>query len=82
MAVKEVLQKEVFNVKDIMVLCQCGQSVAYRIIREIKSISDRLNLSGRVHKLDYEDYLNRTKKEHCSNPEKVENSVPDRKITI
>ena len=66
MAVNEVLQKEVFNVNDIMIICQCGKNLAYKIIREIKSVSDRLNLSGRVHRKDYEDYLERkNKREVC-----------------
>ena len=59
MTAQEVLQKEVFNVNDIKILCQCGLATAYKIIRQIKSVSDRLGLSGRIHKKDYEDYINR-----------------------
>ena len=66
MGAKMVMEKEVFNVNDIMIICQCGKNLAYKIIREIKSVSDRLNLSGRVHRKDYEDYLERkNKREVC-----------------
>ena len=60
--VQEILQKEVFNVEDIRIIFQCGKSTAYKIIREIKSVSDRICISGRVHKKDYEDFLNRNGK--------------------
>ena len=63
MSIKEVMEKEVFNVKDIMIIFQCGQNAAYKLIREIRSVSDRLHLTGKVHKKDYEDYINRIKKE-------------------
>jgi len=62
MSVKEVLQKEVFNVDDIKIIFQVGKQSAYRIIREIKSVSDRLEISGRIHRKDYEDYINRFNK--------------------
>ena len=42
------------EVKDIQVIFQCGKSTGYKIIREIKAVSDRVCLSGRVHKKDYE----------------------------
>ena len=58
-AVQEVLQKEVFTVKDIEILFQCKQNLAYKVMKEIKDCSNRLNLSGRVHKKDYLDYINR-----------------------
>ena len=54
---QEVLQKEVFTVKDIEVIFSVKKNVAYRIIRNIKSVSDRLELSGRIHRKDYEDYI-------------------------
>lgn len=66
MSTQEVLEKEVFTVKDIEVLFQVKQNVAYRIIKQIKSVSDRLQLSGRVHKKDYEDYINRPLKKELS----------------
>ena len=59
---QEVLQKEVFTVRDIEVIFSVKQNVAYRIIRNIKAVSDRLELSGRVHRRDYEDYLSRNEK--------------------
>lgn len=77
MSVQEVLQKEVFNVKDIETLCQCKKAVAYKIIRQIKTVSDRLGLTGKVHKKDYEDYINRTgnKKEPLRNLEAHNDSI-------
>ncbi len=63
MTIQEVLQKEVFNNDDIKVIFQCGKSTAYKIIREIKSVSDRIGISGRVHRKDYEDFINRNLKE-------------------
>ena len=59
MTLQEIMQKEVFNVKDIQVIFNVGQSKAYKIMRAIKSVSDRLEITGRVHRKDYEDYINR-----------------------
>lgn len=59
MSIKDVLEKEVFNIKDIMIIFQCKQAMAYKIIRQIRNFSDRLEISGHVHKKDYEDYINR-----------------------
>ena len=58
MEAKEILeQKEVLNVADIMVIFQCKQASAYKRLNEIKSISNILGLSGRVHKNDYFKYI-------------------------
>ena len=62
MTIQEILEKEVFNIEDIQVIFQCGKSTGYKIIRDIKAISNRVKLSGRVHKKDYEDYINRLSK--------------------
>ena len=62
MTIQEVLEKEVFNIEDIKVIFQCGKSTGYKIIREIKAVSDRIGLSGRIHKKDYQDYINRLSK--------------------
>lgn len=60
MTAKEILDsKEVFNVNDVSIVFNVGKSKAYKIMRQIKSISDRLSISGRIHKKDYEDYINR-----------------------
>ena len=57
--IQEVLQKEVFTIKDISVIFQVKEKAAGEIIQNIKMISDRLGLESRVHKKDYEDYVNR-----------------------
>lgn len=63
MDAKTILEtKEVLNVKDIEVIFACGQSLAYKILREIKANSDRIKLSGRVHVKDYFDYINRERR--------------------
>lgn len=60
MTAKEILEtKEVFNVGDVAVVFSVGKSKAYKIMKQIKAVSDRLEISGRVHKKDYEDYVNR-----------------------
>ncbi len=57
--VQEVLKKEIFTVADIGILFHMKRNVAYRIMKQIKDYSDRWKLSGRVHKQDYLDYINR-----------------------
>ncbi len=56
---EEVLHKEVYKVGDIEVIFQVKKAQAYKIIRQVKSVSDRLNISGMIHRKDYEDYINR-----------------------
>lgn len=69
MTVKEILEKEVFNVNDISILFEVSKDKAYKVIREIRSFSDRLKFSGKCHRKDYEDYLNReTKKDAAFTP--------------
>lgn len=66
MTAREILeQKEVFTYEDIMTLCSVKQTTAYKIMKAIRSVSDRLKIKGIVHKKDYFDYINRfdTKKE-------------------
>ena len=36
-----------------------SKATAYKIIRQIKSVSDTLGISGMVHQVDYQAYLNR-----------------------
>ena len=64
---EEVLHKEVYKVGDIEVIFQVKKAQAYKIIRQVKSVSDRLNISGMIHRKDYEDYINRdlSKKVGC-----------------
>lgn len=63
MTAQEILEKkEVLKVQDIMQIFDCGQGLAYKIIKAIKSVSDRLELGGRIHKNDYFDYINRVNK--------------------
>ena len=57
--IDEVLKKEVYKVQDIQVIFQCGQNKAYQIMREIHAVSNILGLNGRVHRKDYEKYINR-----------------------
>ena len=57
--IEEILKKEIFNVYDMMVICEVGKQKAYRIIREVKSVSDSFGLAGKIHKKDYETYNSR-----------------------
>ena len=59
MEIKQILEKEVFNVEDVKQIFDIGTGRAYKKMREIKSISDRIGISGRIHRKDYEDYINR-----------------------
>lgn len=60
MSAREILEsKEVFNVDDIAIIFEVNKFTAYRKIREIRNFSDRLGFSGKVHRKDYEDYINR-----------------------
>lgn len=63
MSLEEVMKKEVFTVDDIETIFSVKKARAYKIMKGIKSYSDRLNTSGRIHKKDYEDWLNRFDKE-------------------
>lgn len=72
MTAQEILeQKEVFTYEDIMTLCNVKQTTAYKIMKAIRSVSDRLKIKGIVHKKDYLDYINRfdTKKEPLQHSE-------------
>lgn len=60
MSAREILEtKEVLCAKDIAVIFEVNIQTAYKKIREIRSVSDRLGFSGKCHRKDYEDYLNR-----------------------
>ena len=52
--------KEIINVEDMQVILGgCSYSQACRKMREVKHFSNRLNIKGHVHVLDWQDYLNR-----------------------
>lgn len=58
------MTKEVYSVKDIQeLLGGVSYNFACRKIREIKTVSDRLEIRGHIHRLDWEAYLNRFKKD-------------------
>ena len=65
MTAQEILEKEVFTTKDIMILCDVEPHTAYKIMKSIRSVSDILGIKGIIHKKDYLNYINRfdTKKE-------------------
>lgn len=65
MTTQEILEKEVFTKQDIMTLCGVKEVTAWKIMKSIRSVSDRLGIKGIIHKKDYLDYINRfdTKKE-------------------
>lgn len=63
-AVEILEKKEVLNHQDMMIILQCKERTAYNTIKAIKSVSDRIGLSGRIHKQDYFDYLNRVNKKN------------------
>jgi len=47
------MEKEVLTVKDVEEMFGCAYNKACRYIREIKKVSDTLNIRGAVHKQDY-----------------------------
>ncbi len=56
-------RNELISIEDMMcILGGCSYSFAARRIREVKHISDRLQISGHIHRLDWEDYLEFCKK--------------------
>lgn len=58
------MTKEVYSVKDVQeLLGGVSYNFACRKIREVKTVSDRLEIRGHIHRLDWEDYLNRFKKD-------------------
>lgn len=64
MTASEILeQKETLNVNDISLLLGISKNLAYQKIREIRSVSDILGISGRCHKKDYFKYIDRLDKE-------------------
>ena len=53
------MEREVYTVADIQkMLGDASYSIACRKMREVKTISNRLDIRGLIHKRDWEDYLN------------------------
>ena len=59
--------KEVIRAVDIVAEFGVSKATAYKMIREIKSVSDTLGISGMVHQVDYQAYLNRVDKKEVVN---------------
>ena len=51
------MEKHTYTTEQISSLLQVCTGKAQQIIREIKSVSDTLRISGVVHKQDYEAWL-------------------------
>lgn len=65
MTAVEILEtKEVFTTQDIMTLCEVKYVTACKIMKAIRSVSDRLGIKGIIHKKDYLDYINRFNKKN------------------
>lgn len=59
----EILEtKQYFDVEDIKNIFACNKNIAYRIIREIKSVSDILRISGKVAIADYQRWQKQNRK--------------------
>ena len=55
--------KEVIGVQDMrQILGGCSYEQACKKIREVKKFSNRLNIRGYIHSLDWQAYLNRFNK--------------------
>ena len=60
MTASEILEKkEVLTTQDVMTLCEVGRTTACKIMKAVRSVSDRLGIKGIIHKKDYLDYINR-----------------------
>lgn len=51
------MEKEVYSIKDMEQMLGVKYDTASRIVREARAVSDRLHISGRIHKLDWEEFL-------------------------
>ena len=55
----EILKEQQFlSVADLQKIFDCGLNSAYKIMREIKAISDSLKIKGKVTVKDYEIWFN------------------------
>lgn len=52
------MEREVYTVSDMQnILGNASYSIACRKMREVKTVSNRLDIRGLIHKKDWEDYL-------------------------
>lgn len=51
------MEKQAYTTKDLQDMLGVGEMHAQRIMREIKSVSDTLRITGVVHVQDYEYWL-------------------------
>lgn len=54
---EEIFSKEFISIADLMELYDISYNKAAEMIKEIKRNTDRLNINGKVHILDYLDYF-------------------------
>ena len=52
-------RKEIITVRDMMEMLDCSYDTACKRLREVKAVSNLLDLRGKVHRKDWERYLNR-----------------------
>ncbi|MEG2603200.1 MAG: hypothetical protein RSA23_10000 [Carnobacterium sp.] len=50
-------ERQYLDVKDIMKIFDCSETLAYRTIREIHTVSNIGNRAGRILVRDYENWL-------------------------
>ena len=55
-------RKEIITIQDMMEMLSCSYSTASRTIRQVKAFSNLLEISGKIHRKDWEAYLNRFNK--------------------
>lgn len=54
-------KKESITAKDMEEMLGVKYQTALRIIRQVKSVSNRLGIAGMIHRLDWIDYLSNKK---------------------
>lgn len=75
-------RKEIITLKDLgEILGGVSYTTAGRKMREVKKVSNRLNIKGMIHKLDWDDYLNRFNKKEDSATSTKPNTVFPNQIT-
>ena len=60
------MEKEVITIKDLQISLGVSYGTAAKKMREARAVSDRLHISGIIHKLDWQDYLEFFKKKEDS----------------
>ena len=52
------MEREVYTISDLQnILGNASYGTASRKMREVKTVSNRLDIRGLIHKKDWEDYL-------------------------